>query len=299
MTKNIGKFWVFFSQLLVKSDKKQDLQKQKKSEDQAKGVVDDLVDQIEKENVKNEQKTKEIATKNDEINKITKTNPELGPISEKIGILEKQIEDLKQELDDNKKTGNKNLTATLEQKINSLNKELTEIKQKNTNPNLGKILSLKNDIKTLTKERNENLGETEFADKDSKRQMTGTRPPVKTSIRNKNIVSPQTNLGQKDKTFSKDVIDALSDAKKLSQRIAKHSNNKSNIQVTGYRLNGDKMNIEGYYTTANGNRVRFDYHVKVDPADKEKIQSTFRDAKNNETTQVGYNNNLMKDPKKK
>ena len=39
--------------------------------------MDDLVDQIEKENVKNEQKTKEIATKNDEINKITKTNPDI------------------------------------------------------------------------------------------------------------------------------------------------------------------------------------------------------------------------------
>jgi chromosome segregation ATPase len=289
----------FFFQFLVKSDKKKDLQRQKKAEDQANSVMDDLVDQIEIEKAKSQQKTEEIKSKNDEIDKITKKNPELGPISEKIGILEKQIDELKQELDDNKKTDNKNLTATLEQKIKSLNKELAEIKQKNTNPNLGKILSLKNDIKTLIKERNENLGETEFADKDSKRQMTGTRPPVKTSTRNKNIVSPQTNLGQKDKTFSKDVIDALGDAKKLGQRIAKHSNNKSDIQVTGYRLNGDKMNIEGYYTSANGNRIRFDYHVKVNPADKEKIQSTFRDAKNNETTQVGYNNNLMKDPKTK
>ncbi len=227
------------------------------------------------------------------------SKPDLGPISEKISILEKEIEDLKYNLDDLKKDENTKTSAVLENKINQKKNEIDKIKQQNSELKLeiGKLDSLKNEIKELIKERNANKGETEFAHKNSSRQMTGKRPPVKTSI-NQNTVSGQTNLGQKDKTFRKGVIDALSDAQKLAKTIEQHKNNKSNIQVTGYRLNGDKMNIEGYYTQPNSVRTRFDYHVKVNPADKEKIQSTFRNSNNQKITQVDYNDILIRGSKK-
>ena len=58
------------------------------------------------------------------------------------------------------------------------------------------------------------------------------------------------------------------------------------------------MNIEGYYAQPNCVRTRFDYHVKVNPADKEKIQSTFRDSNNQKITQVDYNDILIRGSKK-
>jgi len=112
------------------------------------------------------------------------SKPDLGPISEKISILEKEIEDLKYNLDDLKKDENTKTSAVLENKINQKKNEIDKIKQQNSELKLeiGKLDSLKNEIKELIKERNANKGETEFAHKNSSRQMTGKRPPVKTSI---------------------------------------------------------------------------------------------------------------------
>ena len=208
------------------------------------------------------------------------------------------METLKDKIEEQINTARTNLNKKNEKKLvqlqsqlDKVNTNISGIKNNIQDPRLRTILQRKDELNNLINTRDQNLGSTEFANLNSNREIN--KPTVKTSLYQTNIISSQTNLGDKNKKYSKETIDALSNCKDLSNKIKNHPNNSCDTIVVGYRLYPNKMNIEGYYKQPNGTYKRFDYHVKIDEKYQNDIKPVFKNAQNKDITQTEYNNNLL------